>query len=216
MKQLFLLSVLGCFFTQVNAQKSLEFSVQTGANMGFVSSGSGYSVENDYDALPALHFGITSKWQLEKLWLETGLIIEGTVFKQEIQYVDANAQSIGLERGYDVAAYLAVPLIAYPDFLPLGLHGGLKPKFEAGSTSVLEDKIVGAPDQDSNDQRIHYLAPFGVDLVVGVSVPINIVTLAFRYERGLLNRLADSPKFKEYDNQFKLVISVRLFQKIFE
>lgn len=208
MKLLYLI-LLAPLFGLSQSTPNLSIGITFGANMGFVESHGDYSLDYEWKAFPAMHLGASLGLDYPDYLFETGVSIEGAVFKEEQVYISNDGSYLGSSDLYDISSYIAIPLVVYPKKWPLGIHGGLKPKFEIGSTTIVEDGEQGAKP---GYEDLNYLAPFGLDAVVGLSLPVSFMTFSMRYERGLLNRLGNSPDYKEYDNQFKLILNFRIYQ----
>ena len=208
MRIFFLLLLIPCVgWSQSTPTATIGLTL--GANMGFISSHGEYTLDNGWKPYPALHLGASVGLHYDDYLFQAGISLEGSVFKNEQIFVSVDGNYLGSFDVYDISSYIAIPLIVYPKKWPLGIHGGLKPKFEFGSTAIVEE---GSQGGKPGYERIQYLAPFGIDAIFGVSLPVSFVTFSLRYERGLLNRLGNSPYYKEYDNQFKLVANFRLYQ----
>lgn len=192
------------------AQPSLRMGFVTGINIGTISSKATYSTQTDDNkTVPALHLGMFAFYERQDFIYGTGVSFESIAFKSKLSTTNVMGFSSGAVKSYDIASYIAVPLITYFKKLPLDFQLGLKPKLEVGSSIWITDP----PRDNKNPFPINYLAPFQLDALVGVSIPVSSMRFTLRYERGLINRLAHSPEYKEFDNQFKLLVYFTLYSK---
>ncbi len=78
--------------------------------MGFVESHGDYSLDDDRKSFPATHLGASVGLDYTNYLFETGISVEGAVFKEELVVVDTSAHFIWFFDAYDISSYIAIPL----------------------------------------------------------------------------------------------------------
>ncbi len=206
--------ILLVFFPSfIIAQTNYKVDANIGINSGVISSsGNSSDQKKNILTIPLPSLGVSVSYNTQKAEWQTGIQLESTLYRRDIQLTTINAEPIGLARSYDLPIYIALPLLVYPKSLPFGLHTGLKPKFEAGSFAWSDYQgQIGVSDKKFNLVSINYLADFGLDAIVGVSMSVDRVKLILRYERGLFDRVKGKSDYKQYENQFRFVMNIQLY-----